>query len=51
MASRLFSLGALIVGGIIVADILIHPKGTTAASNGINKLWGTSVNGLLGNGR
>ena len=48
MSSRIFSLAALIVGGIIVADILIHPTGTTAASNGINKLWGTSVSGLLG---
>lgn len=46
--SRLFSLATLIVAGIIVADILIHPAGTTAASNGLNKLWGTSVNGLLG---
>jgi hypothetical protein len=48
MGSSLFSLAALIVGGVIVADILIHPQGTTAASNGVNALWGTSVNGLLG---
>lgn len=46
--SRVFSLAALIVGGIIIADILTHPAGTTAASNGFNKLASTSVSGLLG---
>jgi len=48
MSSGIFSLAALIVGGIIVADILTHPAGTTAASNGITSLWKSSVNGLLG---
>lgn len=48
MASKFFSLAALIVGGIIVADILIHPAGTTAASAGVNKLWSTSTSALLG---
>ncbi len=48
MGSSLFSLAALIVGGVIVADILTHPGGTTAASKGVNALWSTSVNGLLG---
>jgi len=46
--SKFFSLAALIVGGIIVADVLTHPQGTAAASNGINTLWRSSVNGLLG---
>lgn len=48
MASRFFSLAALIVGGVIVADILIHPAGTTAASKGVNQLWSTTTSGLLG---
>jgi len=48
MGSKIFSLAALVVGGIIVADILIHPAGTTAASKGFNSLASTSVNGLLG---
>lgn len=47
-ARGVFGLAALIVVGVIVADILTHPTGTAAASNGIGKIWGTSVNGLLG---
>ena len=46
--SKFFSLAALIVGGIIVADILTHPQGTQAASQGINTLVGSSISGLLG---
>jgi len=46
--SGLFSLAALVVGGIIVADILSHPAGTAAASKGITGLITTSKNGLLG---
>jgi len=46
--SKFFSLAALIVGGIIVADVLTHPQGTAAASSGVNTLWKSSVNGLLG---
>ena len=46
--SRFFSLAAFIVGGIIVADILTHPQGTQAASQGINTLVGSSISGLLG---
>lgn len=46
--SGLLSLGALIIGGVIVADILTHPTGTAAASSGINQLWSSSISGLLG---
>lgn len=46
--SKFFSLAALVVGGIIVADILTHPTGTAAASSGINTLVGSSISGLLG---
>ena len=46
--ARVFSLAALVVAGVIVADILTHPQGTAAASTGVNSLWKTSVNGLLG---
>ena len=35
MGSQIFSLAALVVGGIIVADFLTHPSGTTAAANGL----------------
>lgn len=33
--SRIWSIAALVVGGIIVADILTHPVGTQAAANGL----------------
>jgi hypothetical protein len=46
--SGILSIAALIVGGVIVADILTHPAGTAAASNGLMGLWGSSLNGLLG---
>jgi len=46
--SKFFSLLALGVGGIIVADILIHPAGTTAATKGITSFTRVGVNGLLG---
>lgn len=46
--ARLFSLGALVVGGFIVADILIHPAGTQAASQGIAGVSTPVIHGLLG---
>lgn len=46
--ARLFSLAALAVGGLIVADILIHPTGTSAASKGIAGIETPVVHGLLG---
>lgn len=46
--ARLFSLGALIVGGLIVADILIHPQGTQAASSGFQGVETPVIHGLLG---
>jgi hypothetical protein len=46
--SRFFSLAALVVGGIIIADILIHPTGTKAASAGITGVTNPAVSGLLG---
>lgn len=48
MPSSLIGLAALIVGGVVVADILTHPTGTAAASAGINQLWSSSIGGLLG---
>ena len=33
--SRFWSLAALVVGGIMLADILTHPRGTQAAANGL----------------
>lgn len=48
MGSQIFSLAALVVGGIIVADILIHPAGTQAATNGLASITTPAQNALLG---
>lgn len=44
----ILSLGFAIVVGTAIADLAIHPSGTNAIFNGLNKLWTTSVHGLLG---
>lgn len=46
--SRFFALAALVVGGIIVADVLTHPQGTKAASQGIASVVTPSEQALLG---
>jgi len=46
--TTVIGLAGLIVVGIILADVLIHPQGTTAAGNALNNLTKTSVSGLLG---
>lgn len=38
----------LVVVGIIIADLVVHPGGTKAATNGINNLAKTGTSGLLG---
>lgn len=43
-------LAALAVVGIIIADVLIHPRGTRAAFGGINTGVGTTSRALLGKG-
>lgn len=46
--SAFFSLAALIVTGIVIADIIANPTGTQAAGNAIGGIWKTSSNALLG---
>jgi hypothetical protein len=46
--SKWVSIVALVIGGIIVADILIHPSGTSAASKGITGVESPAFNALLG---
>lgn len=46
--TSIIGLAGLIVVGVIIADLITHPGGTTAAANGINNLAKTSVSGLLG---
>lgn len=47
---RIFSIATLVVTGVIIADILTHPDGVRAASEGFNTLASSSFNALLGQG-
>jgi hypothetical protein len=46
--SRIFGIITIVIGGIIVADILTHPAGTAAASQGISGISKPAFNALLG---
>lgn len=46
--AKLIAFGGLVIGGIIVADILIHPQGTAAASAGARSLEVPAFQSLLG---
>lgn len=38
----------LIIGGIILADLVSHGSQTVGILKGVNGLWTSSVNGMLG---
>ena len=46
--SNFFGLLTLAIGGIVVADILIHPTGTAAAAQGVTNAQKPWLNALLG---
>ena len=46
--SKFFSLAALVVGGIILADIVTHGAGTQQAATGVSKITNPAIGGLLG---
>lgn len=46
--TTLIGLAGLIVVGIIVADVLTHPTGTTAAGNAVVNLAKPTESALLG---
>ena len=46
--SKFVGVISLAIGGIIVADILIHPAGTKAATNGVTNASRPWLNALLG---
>lgn len=48
MTGQVLALAALVVVGVIIADMFAHSGGTAALSSGVGGLLGTSVNGLLG---
>lgn len=48
MGARIAAAFALVVTGVIVADILIHPEGTQAAANGVARILTPTYSALLG---
>lgn len=48
MGAQIGSIAALIITGIVLADILIHPTGTQAAANAVTTIAKPSYNALLG---
>lgn len=51
MGSRIAGAFTLVVIGVIIADILIHPEGTKAAANGLSSILTPTYSALLGGGR
>ena len=50
MGSRLFGVFTLVIFGVIAADVLTHPGGTTAAANGVANVLKPTYSALLGGG-
>ena len=48
MIGRITSIAALVIGGVILADIIANPSGTAAASKGITGVETPALNALLG---
>ena len=46
--ARIAAIAMLVVGGVIVADILIHPAGVAAASTGAQGIEKPALNAMLG---
>jgi hypothetical protein len=46
--TSLLGLAGLVVVGVIMADFLIHPTGTTAAANGLVDVEKPAFSALLG---
>jgi hypothetical protein len=44
----ILALAGAVVVGVIIADFLIHPAGTTAAANGLVSIEKVGGNALLG---
>lgn len=47
--SRFWSIAGLVVIGIIIADLITHPSGTSTAFNGVTGLESNVGSQLLGN--
>lgn len=46
--TTLLALGGLVVVGVIIANLTIHPDGTKAIANGFVNIEKPSLNALLG---
>lgn len=46
--ANLLALAGLVVVGVIIADVLIHPEGTKAAATGLVNLEKPTLSALLG---
>ncbi len=44
--TKFFAFVTLVVGGIIVSDIIMHPAGVKAAGSQVNSLWRTTTGAL-----
>ena len=44
----LLGLAGLVIIGVIIADFVANPAGTSVLVNGINSIFGTALSGLLG---
>lgn len=51
MGGKIAGAFTLVVIGVIIADILIHPTGTQQAANGISSILTPTYSALLGGGK
>ena len=51
MGSKIAGAFTLVVIGIIISDILIHPQGTQAAANGLTSILTPTYSAILGGGK
>lgn len=51
MGSKVAAVATLVVIGVIIADVLIHPVGAATAFQGANTLASNTYGALLGGGR
>lgn len=48
MGQQIIGVATLIVIGAILADLVIHPQGTSTLINGITGAWKSGLNATLG---
>lgn len=48
MVARFFALATLVVAGVMLADLVVHPQGTQVLANAFVTVQKTASNALLG---